>query len=109
MKAIKAYIREAMVDRVIDALGHLPGPPAVTVLEVQAYGHRPEGTTLEKTRMAKLELDVTDDACDRVVATILQNARTQAGHPGDGKVYVSDLSEAYRISDGAFGEQVMDG
>lgn len=109
MKEIKAYIREAMVDPVIDAIAKLPGPPGVTVLEVKAYGHRPGAATLEKTRMAKLEVDVADDSFERVVDTILQNARTQAGHPGDGKVYVSELAEAYRISDGACGEQVVDG
>jgi len=109
MKEIKAYIREAMVDRVIDALAKLPGPPGVTVLQVQAYGHRPGGDTLEPARMAKLEVDVADDGLDRVVETILESARTQTGHPGDGKVYVSDLAGAYRISDGAFGEQILDG
>ncbi|MEF8793895.1 P-II family nitrogen regulator [Thiohalorhabdus sp.] len=109
MKEIKAYIREAMVDQVVDALGKLPGPPGVTVLDVQAYGHRPGGDTLERTRMAKLEVDVSDDSFDRVVDTVLKHARTQAGHPGDGKVLVSELAGAYRISDGAFGEQVLDG
>jgi len=106
MKEIKAYIREAMVDQVIDAIGKLPGPPGVTVLPVQAYGHRPGAPTLEPTRMAKLEVDVADDAFDQVVDTILENARTQGGHPGDGKVYVKELAGAYRISDG---EQVMNG
>ena len=109
MKEIKAYVREAMVDRVVDALGRLPGPPGVTVLEVQAYGHPPGGATLEPVRMAKLEVDVADTAWKAVVDTILANARTQGGHPGDGKVYVSELTGAYRISDGAFGEQVLDG
>lgn len=109
MKEIKPYIREAMVDQVIDAIGKLPGPPAVTVLSVKAYGHRPGADTLEPTRMAKLEVDVSDDAFDGVVDTILRKARTQGGHPGDDKVYVSELAGAYRISDGAYGEEVMDG
>ena len=50
--------------------------------------------------MAKLEIDVDDILADRVVDTIVAHACTGCGHPGDGRVFVSDLSRAVRIADG---------
>ncbi|HKJ70773.1 MAG TPA: P-II family nitrogen regulator [Gammaproteobacteria bacterium] len=109
MKEIKAYIREAMRDAVVDALEETPGIPGVTVSAVEAYGHPSEGEDFGATRMVRLEVDVADALAPTVVATILERGCTGDGHPGDGKVFVSELAEAYRVSDGASGEGVLGG
>jgi len=109
MKEIKAYIRETMADRVVDAVERIPEAPGVTVLHVRGYGHAADTGQTGQVRMVKLEIDVADDLLRTVVDAILQNARTGDGHPGDGKVFVSDIAEAYRIGDGATGEEALHG
>lgn len=105
MKEIKAYIRNHMVDVVVDALEALPAVPAVVATEVRGFGHTRDGNRTVRIELTKLELDVPDHLVPEVVDCIVHHART--GHRGDGKVFVSDLREAIRISDGARGEEVL--
>ena len=39
MKEIKAYVRNNMVNKVIDALAQLPEPPSVAAVSLETYGH----------------------------------------------------------------------
>lgn len=107
MKEIKAYVREAMLDQVMDALAAVPGLPGVAVVHLRAFGHASGDGALAKAEMAKLEVDVPDALAAQVVETIASHARTGDGHPGDGKVFVSELGDAVRISDGARGEAAV--
>lgn len=101
MMEIKAYIRPALLDRVIDALGELEGHHGIAVVPVQEFGHAADnGDRLVRTEMIKLEINVEPDRVDEMVDLILSNARSGQGHPGDGIVAVSDLSATYRIEDG---------
>lgn len=106
MKEIKAYIREAMVDSVVDALGEMPEVLALSVVALHGFG-RGEGGRLERVSSRKLELDVAAVDVDAVVDCIVRHARTGEGHPQDGKVYVSSLDDAIRIEDGVRGEAVL--
>lgn len=106
MKEIKAYVREAMVDVVVDALGRMPEVLALSVVPVEGFG-RGETGRLERVAARKIEVDVADACVDAVVRCIVRHARTGAGHPQDGKVYVSSLENAVRIQDGARGEAVL--
>jgi len=100
MKEVKAYVREHMLDKVINALAAIPGMPGIAVVRLREYGHATDDGGLVRIEMAKLEIDVTDILVDRVVNTIVAHARTGSGHPGDGRIFVSDLGRAVRIADG---------
>lgn len=100
MQEIKAYVREQMLDHVIDELAAVPGLPGIAVAHLREFGHATEDGRLVKTDMAKLEIDVSDSLVESVVRTIVEHGRTGEGHPGDGKVFVSELRQAIRIADG---------
>lgn len=100
MQEIKAYVREQMLDHVIDELAAVPGLPGIAVAHLREFGHATEDGRLVKTDMAKLEIDVSDSLVESVVRTIVEHGRTDEGHPGDGKVFVSELRQAIRIADG---------
>ena len=53
----------------------------------------------------KIELFVADETLDKVVQTIISVSQT--GSIGDGKIYVSDLSNAYRIRTGEQGNTAI--
>lgn len=107
MKEVKAYIRANMADGVVDALEQLDEVPAVAVVSLREFGHRHSDGQMQAVEMVKLEMDVMESAVGVVVDCILQHARTGAGHPGDGKVFVSDLAQAVRIEDGKRGEEAL--
>jgi nitrogen regulatory protein PII len=53
----------------------------------------------------KIELYVADDMVTRVVETITRSAKT--GSVGDGKIFVSDISNVVRIRTGETGEKAL--
>ena len=42
MKEIKAYVREHMLDEVIDALAAVPDLPGMAIVSVREFGHAVE-------------------------------------------------------------------
>lgn len=108
MKEIKTYIRNNMVDAVVDALAAMPGVPGVAVVPVTGFGHvHHDGDETVRVQMTKLEIDVPDALVEEVIDRIVRHARTGDGHPGDGKIYVQSLDEAVRIADGQRGEKIL--
>ncbi|MCZ6585028.1 MAG: P-II family nitrogen regulator, partial [Gammaproteobacteria bacterium] len=53
----------------------------------------------------KVELAVSDDLVDRAIETITESAKT--GKVGDGKIFVTDLGQVYRIRTGETGDQAI--
>ena len=53
----------------------------------------------------KIELFVADETLDKAVQAIISVSQT--GSIGDGKIYVSDLSNAYRIRTGEQGNTAI--
>ncbi|RFF29705.1 P-II family nitrogen regulator [Wenzhouxiangella sediminis] len=101
MFEIKAYIRPALLDRVIDALGQMGGHHGIAVVPVQEYGHAADdGDGLVRAEMIKLEVNAEADRVDAIVELILSDARSWEGHVGDGIVTVSELRSARKIEDG---------
>ena len=109
---IIAYIRHEAFEPIrIDLLQS--GFPSLSLSEVKGSG-RQKGIT-EKYRGAevvnylrpkvKIECVVADDDVPSVVDTILRHART--GAVGDGKVFVLDVEEAYRVRTGEAGEEIL--
>jgi nitrogen regulatory protein P-II 2 len=105
MKLVIAIIKPFKLDDVRDALTAL-GVHGMTVTEVKGYG-RQKGHTeiyrgaeyavnfLPKTR---IEVAIADDQTDRVIDAITAAAKT--GQIGDGKIFVTDISQAVRIRTG---------
>ena len=54
---------------------------------------------------AKMEIVVSDDDLDNVVKTIVETART--GQVGDGKIFITDLSDVLRIRTGEAGSEAL--
>lgn len=105
MQEIKAYVRPAMKDQVIDAVEELPDPPGLTVWDTEGWGKPKEGTPHELTHQVLLEMVVSDKDVDRIVETILDTAQT--GNAGDGKIFVSEVAQSMRIRDGETGERIV--
>jgi len=112
MKMIEAVIKPFKLDEVKEALVEI-GVQGMTVSEVKGFG-RQKGTK-EVDRGAeyradfvpkiKIELYVADDMVSRVVETITRAAKT--GSVGDGKIFVSDISNVVRIRTGETGEKAL--
>ena len=109
MYEIKAYVRETMAEHVIDGLAKVSGVTSIAVVPLSEFGHSTGGAShLAKVRMVKLEVDVADETSAWEVSNVIvEKARTQEGHPGDGKVLVSRLVRAIRIEDGVVDEEAL--
>ena len=113
MKEIKAIIQQFMTDKVINSLrgyDHLPG---VTVSTVRGFGRRAQndadGSDAAESEgeaaITKIEVVVPDDLAETVVRLILASAHT--GHPGDGKIFVSQVEQVIRIRTGERGNSAI--
>ena len=112
MKLITAIIKPFKVDDVRQAIADL-GVQGVTISEVQGFG-RQRGHTeiyrgaeyrvdfLPKTRV---EIAVDDTIVEQVIEAITNVART--GKIGDGKIFVTQLSQAVRIRTGEAGAEAL--
>lgn len=99
MKQIKAYVRPALADHVIDMIeDQSTDSPGIAASEVRVYGHPEDTNPMERSHLAKLEIVVRDENVDGVIDIILNHAQT--GHSGDGAIYVSEITEAIRIRNG---------
>lgn len=112
MKRIEAFVRVNKLDAVLEALDQA-GLPGVSVEPVRGYGRqygrtdKYRGSTyavnlLPKTR---IEVVVSDDDLDAAMQAIAEAAHT--GEIGDGKIFVSEVSEAIRIRTGERGEAAL--
>jgi len=109
MKKIEAIIKPLKLDDVKDAL-HVLGINGMTVTDVRGFGRQKgqvesyRGREVQASFITKvmLVIVVADDMVEPVVKTILQNAKT--GQIGDGKVFVSDIGQVYRIRTGEKGD-----
>ena len=115
MKEIKAYVRRDEVDEVIERL-QAAGAPGVSVIEIHpiGYGYEPSGFEPYTARpvqryrylaIAKLEIMCADHQLGGLLDVIQASCRT--GAPGDGMIFVSEVTDAIRIRDGMRGEEAL--
>lgn len=105
MKLIMAIIKPSRLDEVREALSPL-GVTGMTVSEVKGFGRQGGHTEIYRgaeyeihfVPKIKIEVAVSDDIAERVVATLRDNANT--GKIGDGKIFVFELAQAIRIRTG---------
>lgn len=112
MKKIEAIIRPFKLDEVKEALTE-EGIRGMTISEVRGYG-RQKGHTetyrgseyrIEFVPKIKIEIVVEDEKSEKVIDAILRTAKT--GQVGDGKIFISDISEVIRIRTDESGKEAL--
>ncbi|QOL50200.1 P-II family nitrogen regulator [Massilia litorea] len=112
MKLITAIIKPFKLDEVREALSEI-NVQGMTVTEVKGFGRQKGHTELYRGAeyvvdflpKIKIEAAVDDDIVDQVIDAIQGAART--GKIGDGKIFVSDLSQVIRIRTGETGNEAL--
>jgi nitrogen regulatory protein P-II 1 len=112
MKLITAIIKPFKLEAVKEALT-LVGVEGMTVTEVKGFGRQKGHTeiyrgseyTVDFLPKIKLELVVSDELKDKVVAAIVNGAKT--GKIGDGKVFVSPVDDVIRIRTDEHGDAAI--
>lgn len=112
MKKIEAIIKPFKLDEVKEALQEV-GLQGITVLEAKGFGRQKGHTELYRGAeyvvdflpKVKLEVVTTSEMLDKAVEAILNAAKT--GRIGDGKIFVSDITEVIRIRTGETGQEAI--
>jgi nitrogen regulatory protein P-II 1 len=112
MKKIEAIIKPFKLDEVKEAIQEI-GVQGLTVTEAKGFGRQKGHTELYRGAeyvvdflpKLKVEIVVADELLDSVVETIINTAKT--GKIGDGKIFVSEISQTIRIRTGEEGEDAL--
>jgi nitrogen regulatory protein P-II 1 len=112
MKKIEAIVRHFKLEDVKNALTD-QGVAGMTITEIRGFGRQKGHTetyrgteyTVDFVPKVKIEIAVDDGNLQHVVDTIIKAAQT--GQIGDGKIFVSDLSEVVRIRTGETGGSAL--
>lgn len=112
MKKIEAIVRHFKVEDIKDALNEA-GIHGMTITEVRGFGRQKGHTeTYRGTEYAvdfvpkiKMEVVVSEGTAQQVIDSIIRIAQT--GNVGDGKIFVTDLSQTIRIRTGETGDDAL--
>jgi nitrogen regulatory protein P-II 1 len=112
MKKVEAIIKPFKLDEVKDALSKI-GVYGMTVTEVKGFGRQKghievyRGAEYEVTFIPKVKIEVVvpDAMSDKVIAAIIEKAKT--GNIGDGKIFLCSLEDVIRIRTGERGESAI--
>ena len=112
MKKIEAIIKPFKLDEVKEALQEI-GIQGLSVTEVKGFGRQKGHTELYRGAeyvvdflpKVKIEVVLSDDQADAAIETIIAAAKTDK--IGDGKIFVSDISQAIRIRTGETGDSAI--
>ncbi|MDO1502078.1 P-II family nitrogen regulator [Winogradskyella maritima] len=111
MKKVEAIIRKSKFSNVKRAL-HEVGVNFFSYWDVTGLGNEKEGHVYRGVSYSTsdiqrryLSIVVNDDFEDITVKTIIESAST--GDVGDGKIFVSNIDEVYRIRTGEKGGQTL--
>ena len=111
MKKIEAIIRKSKFRVVKEAL-HEIGVNFFSYLDVTGLGNEKEGHvyrgvsySTSDIQRRHLSIVVNNDFEEITIKTILNAAST--GQVGDGKIFVSDINDAYRIRTGEKGRETL--
>lgn len=113
MKEVKAYIKPHKLTPVILALHKLDGVTGISILDGRGQGrgraaHASDRVIKDMVNYAphaRIEIVCSDKLAEAVVNTIQEAAHT--GTRGDGKIYVTNVETAVRISTGERGDQAI--
>lgn len=113
MKHIIAYIKPHRLSKVTLALHKIEGLSGMSVMDVRGFGrghekdepHRIVEGLIDYVPHVKIEIICIDENVEKIVTTIEKEAHT--GLHGDGKIYISPVEEAVRISSGERGRNAI--
>lgn len=104
MKMIRAIVRPDKSEDVAKALAQA-GMPSLTKMHVfgrgRTKGIRIGDVVYDEFPKTLLLLVIEDEKLDEAISVILESAKT--GTMGDGKVFVTEVEEAYTVSKGTKG------
>jgi nitrogen regulatory protein P-II 1 len=112
MKKIEAIVKPFKLDEVRESLSEI-GVTGLTVTEVKGFGRQKGHTELYRGAeyvvdflpKVKVEVVVADALVEKAMDAIVRAART--GKIGDGKIFVTDVSQVVRIRTGETGEDAV--
>jgi nitrogen regulatory protein P-II 1 len=112
MKKIEAIIKPFKLDEVKEALQEI-GVQGLSVIEAKGFGRQKGHTELYRGAeyvvdflpKVKIEVVIADEMLDGAIEAIINAAKT--GKIGDGKIFVSDVSQAIRIRTGEEGGDAL--
>ncbi len=112
MKLVTAIIKPFRLDDVRNALSEV-GIQGMTVSEVKGFGRQRGHTELYRGAeyvvdflpKTKIEVAVSDDLVDQIIEAISNSAKT--GKVGDGKIFVTQLDQVWRIRTGETGDNAL--
>ncbi len=112
MKLVTAIIKPFKLDDVREALSEI-GVQGVTVTEVKGFGRQKGHTELYRGAeyvvdflpKVKLEIAISESLLDQTLEAITKAANT--GKIGDGKIFVSNLTQVIRIRTGETGDEAI--
>jgi nitrogen regulatory protein P-II 1 len=112
MFRIEAILQPDKLEAVKEALKEI-SISGLTVSDVRGHGRQKGHTEFYRGReynvdllpKVKLEMVVPSDRKDEVIRVVSSTARS--GRVGDGKIFVSEISEAIRIRDDARGDGAL--
>jgi nitrogen regulatory protein P-II 1 len=112
MKKIEAIVRHFKLEDVKQALTEC-GVAGMTITEVRGFGRQKGHTEMYRgteykvdfVPKIKVEVVVANAQLQTVLDTIMRSAQT--GQVGDGKIFVTELSDVMRIRTGESGEQAI--
>jgi nitrogen regulatory protein P-II 1 len=110
MKKIEAYIKSHRLNDVIERLHIVDGLTGVSIHDIRGFGRTRDqdsqvhivDNAINWVPHVKLEVFCVDEVKDRVIEAVAQGAHT--GLRADGKIYVSPVEEAVRVSTGERGD-----
>jgi len=113
MKKIEAYIKTHRLQEVIERLHVIDGLSGVSIHDMQGFGRTRESdapvhivdTAINAQPHVKIEIFCLNEIKDQVIDAIMEGAHT--GLRADGKIYVSSVDEAIRISTRERGETAV--
>ncbi|MFH1241567.1 MAG: P-II family nitrogen regulator [Pseudomonadota bacterium] len=113
MKEIKAYIKPHKLSKVTLGLHKIEGLTGLSAMEVRGFGrgkakdapNRVVEDEIDYIPHVKIEIVCTDDKVEEIISVIEKSAHT--GLRGDGKIYISTIDDAVRISTGERGEAAV--
>jgi nitrogen regulatory protein PII len=114
MQLITAIIKPHKLDEVKDALNNV-GITGITVTEVKGFGAQKGHTELYRGNeiavdflpKVKLEIGVSEVNPQTVVDAIIGAAKTGDGEFGDGKIFITNIENAFRIRTGESGSDAI--
>ena len=112
MKLVTAIIKPFKLEDVREALSEI-GVQGITVTEVKGFGRQKGHTELYRGAeyvvdflpKVKLEIAIGASLLDQTLEAITKAANT--GKIGDGKIFVTDLTQIIRIRTGETGEDAI--